>query len=86
MADDGGVLENLPRSRPGRRSAKRSAPSAAKAAAPRGAASSSQREPLVPEPSDPVGDAIRLATSVAAAGAHVANGVARELLRRLPRP
>jgi hypothetical protein len=35
---------------------------------------------------DPVGEAIRTATGIAAAGARVANGVARELVRRLPRP
>jgi hypothetical protein len=107
MAEDGGVLENLPRSRPGRRSAKRTTTTSAKAATraersgakaakpsagESGARSTGGRsappgvEPLAPEPSDPVGDALRLATSIAATGARVANGVARELLRRLPRP
>jgi hypothetical protein len=132
MADDGGVLENLPRSRPGQRSAKRSskgsAPDAsgagrsgAKAAtraeergakasqpAPGSTARNTARPkpaagtrrvagggagesaaggaPLEPQPSDPVGDALRLAASVAATGARVAQGVAREVLRRLPRP
>jgi len=117
------VLENLPRSRPGRRSEKRSSKSAAAAAsraertgrkaakAPPGTSSRSQarpkpaagprraagtvtgeptrtrqREPVADRGGDPVGEAIRAATSVAATGARVANGVARELLRRLPRP
>ncbi|MGH2741945.1 MAG: hypothetical protein ACRDN8_05555, partial [Thermoleophilaceae bacterium] len=35
---------------------------------------------------DPVGEAIRTVTGVAATGARVATGVAREVLRRLPRP
>jgi hypothetical protein len=82
MTDDGGVLGNLPNSRPGRRSEKRSA-------SPRPAA---QQPPAPGEPgdgeaqTDPVGEAIRTATGIAAAGARVANGVARELVRRLPRP
>jgi hypothetical protein len=109
MTDDGGVLENLPNSRPGRRSAKRggtgakgttgtaakaatraerSGSRAAKAspgtAPPRQATSKAAEPPQ--RPGDPVGDAIRAATDVAATGARIAHGVAREVLRRLPRP
>jgi hypothetical protein len=123
MADDGGVLGNLPRSRPGQRSEKRTEATAAraasraersgsKAAAPgsqtggarpkaagskpraRKAASSrrtagagpTEEERPVSGGGDPVGDAVRTVTGVAATGARVATGVAREVLRRLPRP
>src|SRR5918998_1700970 len=101
MADDGGVLGNLPRSRPGQRSEKRTgrtAAVAANAAASRKAAPPKRTAPpkkTAPPPSaqrpasqagDPVGDALRAVTGVAATGARVAGGVARELLRRLPRP
>jgi hypothetical protein len=81
MTDDGGVLGNLPNSRPGRRSEKRPAPRAASQPSPP-AAKSGDREAQT----DPVGDAIRTATGMAAAGARAANGVARELVRRLPLP
>jgi hypothetical protein len=127
MADDGGVLGNLPRSRPGQRSDKRDGRTAAKATAgaeradakatapPKlaratgakrsgaaaagakraagGTTSRSERttrqappEPPASQAGDPVGDAIRTVTGVAATGARVAGGVAREVLRRLPRP
>jgi hypothetical protein len=111
MADDGGVLGNLPRSRPGHRSEKRTGSRAAKAGAagtaeagagtagrPRQPAAAPNRSarprpstaPPPPQPGssagDPVGDAIRTVTGVAATGARVAGGVAREVLRRLPRP
>jgi hypothetical protein len=79
MTDDGGVLGNLPRSRPGRRSDKR-------AGAPAPPPPAKAREAPTPPPDDPVADAIRAATGVAAAGARLANGLAREALRRLPRP
>jgi hypothetical protein len=107
MADDGGVLGNLPRSRPGARSEKRTEKTAAKAAtraersgskaaAPASGAKSQSRSqpkrkstaPPQPDPhaGDPLGGAIRTVTGVAATGARVAGGVAREVLRRLPRP
>jgi hypothetical protein len=92
--DDGGVLGNLPRSRPGPRSEKRAGRRAGEPAArperiksEAAAAASPPRD--APPPShggDPVGDAIRTVTGVAATGARVAGGVAREVLRRLPRP
>jgi hypothetical protein len=107
--DDGGVLGNLPRSRPGHRSEKRTAAQAAPAggaakrpksatraagatkpptSAPRKAAHGSESRDAQPaaHPGDPVGGAIRTVTGVAATGARVAGGVAREVLRRLPRP
>ena len=73
------VLGNLPRTRPGRRSEKRRAGS--KQAPPR-------RRAAQPPPAeaDPVGDAVRAAAGVAETGLRVANGITRELLRRLPRP
>jgi hypothetical protein len=40
----------------------------------------------VRDDADPVGDAVRLAARTAGAGLRVANGITRELLRRLPRP
>jgi hypothetical protein len=82
MADDGGVLGNLPNSRPGSRSAKR--PAKPRAAAPPPPASAAARDQR--NQSDPVAGALRTATGLAAAGARVANGVARELVRRIPRP
>ena len=125
MDDEGGVLGNLPRSRPGKRSEKRSAPGSeaparagegggatraakttaraaetaerrsAKAARASGQASG-RPEPPRDRPSeperpseggpDPVGDAVRLAAGVAGLGFKLANGVTREVLRRLPRP
>jgi hypothetical protein len=96
MTDDGGVLGNLPRSRPGQRSEKRTTAKAAPAggatkrpkSAPRTAAPASESrdaQPAAPA-GDPVGDAIRTVSGVAATGARVAGGVAREVLRRLPRP
>jgi hypothetical protein len=79
MTDDGGVLGNLPNSRPGRRSTKRPAsPPPASKQPPAAAERDTQ--------GDPVGEAIRTATGIAAAAARVANGVARELVHRLPRP
>jgi hypothetical protein len=99
MTDDGGVLGNLPRSRPGQRSDKRTGRTAAKApsaprppkppkSAPREAppASESRDAPPASHAGDPVGEAIRTVTGVAATGARVAGGVAREVLRRVPRP
>jgi hypothetical protein len=106
MADDGGVLGNLPRSRPGHRSDKRTETTAAKAAgraersgakaaAPAGAkaapAGGTKPAPASSAPprdtgADPVGGAIRTVAGVAGIGAKIAGGVAREVLRRLPRP
>ena len=105
-AEDGGVLGNLPHTRPGRRSEKRAAgrpaetagaaarkaeAGGAKAAAtprPRRARSSA----AAPEPADesgtggPLEDLMHGAGKVAGAGVRVAGGLAKDLLRRLPRP
>jgi hypothetical protein len=116
MADDGGVLGNLPNSRPGKRSAKRDAggAGAAKAAGkaspkaphsrPRTTAAKGPgtgdavrvdpdirgkgvHDPVpLPASEDPVGAVVRTGASVVGAGLKVAEGVTRELFRRLPRP
>lgn len=106
MTDDGGVLGNLPRSRPGRRSEKRdagakAAPRAERSGARAAKPAQARRRPPAPAPvaeparaakpappagGDPVTGALRTVTGLAATGARVANGVAREVLRRLPRP
>ena len=105
-AEDPGVLGNLPRTRPGRRSDKRSAgrPGEAAGAAARKAESgdaAAARSPRpkrprpaapapepAPEPrrSGPIEGAVHTAGSIAGAGARVAEGLAKEVLRRLPRP
>jgi hypothetical protein len=84
MEDDGGVLGNLPRSRPGRRSDKR-------AAAPSRVRTDHAEPPEEPYPREPAGDSsiggvARALTSLAGGGARTAHGIAREALRRLPRP
>jgi hypothetical protein len=70
--EEPGLLGNLPRSRPGTRSEKRDGQAAAK-----------PREPSPAPPpegsGDLVGDAVRTV-------ARAAEGVTREILRRLPRP
>jgi hypothetical protein len=107
MEDEGGVLGNLPRSRPGTRSEKRDAARAARTAktTSRAAETAEQRSSKASRPSaqtsgrpkpppqrpaeggpDPVGEAVKLAAGIAGAGLRVANGVTREVLRRLPRP
>src|SRR3954465_3694258 len=78
MEDGGDVLGNLPRTRPGRRSEKRDSSKASGA----GRQKAKTKAPPPPEP-DPVGDAVRAAAGVAGAGIRVANGITRELLRRL---
>jgi hypothetical protein len=77
--EDPGLLGNLPRSRPGRRSDKRpdeAAPS--RPPANREPAGRAQRQ-------DRVGHALRAAASATGSGLRIANGMTRELLRRLPR-
>ena len=99
MSDDPGLLGNLPRSRPGTRSDKRASSSAPKPAAatpkpqptakPRPGAKVSNPRPRPapePQPGDPVSEALKAAARIAGAGARTANGVTREILRRLPRP
>jgi hypothetical protein len=104
--EDAGVLGNLPRTRPGRRSDKRSAgrPAETAGAAARksetggGAAAQAprpkRRRPAAPAPEPapeprrrgPIEDAVHTAGSIVGTGARIAEGVAREVLRRVPRP
>jgi hypothetical protein len=122
MAEDGGVLGNLPNSRPGKRSAKRDAGAARPAKSAAGAASPKAarprrrttavkgggsdrvvvdrdmrgevrhgpvppQNPVPPSASeDPVGAVVRTGASIVGAGVKVAEGITRELFRRLPRP
>jgi len=133
MSDDPGLLGNLPRSRPGTRSDKRTTDAAAKPAAAKSAAAKpkartkakakappkakgrpkakaraatkprpapkprpeAKPRPKVANPKprpapesqsgDPVSEALKAAGRLAGAGARTANGVTREILRRLPR-
>jgi hypothetical protein len=102
MADDGGVLGNLPHSRPGQRSDKRTTKAAkpaqlrssrarsATGARRRAGTTAGQKQPSVRQeaaaPSSPVGAAVRAVTSLPGTGVRLAHGVAREVLRRIPRP
>jgi hypothetical protein len=71
------------------RAAETSERRSAKAARPTRQASKRPEQPP-PRPAeggpDPVGDAVRLAAGIAGTGLRVANGLTREVLRRLPRP
>jgi hypothetical protein len=78
--EGGGVLRNLPRSRPGTRSHKREPAGAAKTASAR------PSRPAEPAPSDPVGGAVRAVAEAAGAGLRAADALTREVVRRLPRP
>jgi hypothetical protein len=95
--DEPGVLSNLPRSRPGRRSDKRGGtstsarakkPPAKKPAAARAKPSTRAKPRPRPAPAarksspDPVGQAVELAGKVAAVGLRTAAGI----VKRLPRP
>lgn len=84
-AEEPGLLGNLPRSRPGQRSAKR----AATAKSPAKEASTAKESAAAARDGadgDPVGDALRAAARTAEVGLRAANDVTREILRRLPRP
>jgi hypothetical protein len=76
--EGGGVLRNLPRSRPGTRSDKRPG------AAPKPKTRAASKPPEVE--ADPVGEAVRAVVGAAGAGARAAHVVTRGVLRRLPRP
>ena len=78
--EEPGLLGNLPRSRPGRRSQKRPAAPAA-ATPPR-----TEVKRADGDDGDPVGDVLRVAARTAEAGLRAASDVTREVLRRLPRP
>jgi hypothetical protein len=98
MTDDPGVMGNLPRSRPGRRSDKRkSATTEARPAASKARLSPGRARPAAdarptapkaapsdsePRRGDPIADAVHIATRIAGAGIGVAAGI----VRRLPRP
>jgi hypothetical protein len=87
-ADGDGVLDNLPRTRPGSRSPKRAAPKRRTSgpAAPRGAAvDTADRSPPIGG-RDPVTAAARAAEQVARAAVRTAAQVGGGVLRRLPRP
>ncbi len=95
MTDDGGVLGNLPNSRPGKRSAKEGRRSAKPAAESLGRSGGPPDEPQLrkrmipfrrPASEDPVGAVVRTATGVAVTGVKVAGAVGREFFKRLPRP
>ena len=77
MADDGGLLGDLPRTRPGTRSAKRG-PRAPRERPPEPAAARVTAGEAATEP-------LRLAVGAAEAGLKVASRVTGELIRRLPR-
>jgi hypothetical protein len=83
-AEEGGVLGNLPHTRPGRRSEKRAA--ARPAAAARKAAATPPKPARESGTGGPLEDLVHGAGKVAGAGVRVAGGLAREILRRLPRP
>lgn len=94
-AGDRTVLGNLPRSRPGTRSARRAAKprSTAKAAGSGATARSgaaARKTASAPPPAshgaDPVRTAVDLAVKVVETGVGVASKVAGGILRRLPRP
>jgi hypothetical protein len=105
--DEGGVLGNLPRTRPGHRSDKRAAGRPAEAAGaaarkaeagggaaartPRPKPTGARRRPAPAQPRQsaeggPIEDAVHTAGKLAGAGARIAEGLARKVLRRLPRP
>jgi hypothetical protein len=90
MADEEGVLGNLPRSRPGQRSAKRANKPADTAragrTAPKRAKPAAKRPPPPSQSRSPVSGVLRTVTSLAGGGARLAHGAARGVLRRLPRP
>lgn len=95
--EEPGLLGNLPRSRPGTRSQKRGtttgskpAPKRSQAAKPgvKSTAAARSRKPAAkpPEPEPSAPNPLESAVKVAGAGLRVAEGVTREVLRRLPRP
>jgi len=85
MADDGGVLGNLPNSRPGKRSEKRG--SGDGVYVDRAMRGERIHGPVPPSPADdPVGAVVRAGTSVAVTGVKVSAALMREVFHRLPRP
>ena len=95
--EEAGVLGNLPRTRPGRRSDKRAAGRPAEAAGAadvrtslpkRAGAQRKRASEAAPEPrrGGPIEGVLHGAGRIAGAGVRIADGLAREVLRRLPRP
>jgi hypothetical protein len=80
-ADEGGLLGDLPRRRPGTRSAKRADQTV------RGRSSPPKRAPQEPQRTagEAATDPLRLAVGVAEAGLKVASRITGELIRRVPR-
>jgi hypothetical protein len=80
-ADEGGLLGDLPRRRPGTRSAKRADRTV------RGQTTPPKRGPQPPERTagEAATDPLRLAVGVAEAGLKVASRITGELIRRVPR-
>ena len=79
--DEGGLLGDLPRRRPGTRSAKRADRTVRERSAP------PKRGPQAPERTagEAATDPLRLAVGVAEAGLKVASRITGELIRRVPR-
>jgi hypothetical protein len=87
MEDEGGVLGNLPRSRPGTRSQKRASGRGTKQAAGKESRPAGARRPTQQAGRGaPIGEALKLAGRVPLIGVRVATGMTRELWRRTPRP
>jgi hypothetical protein len=87
MTDDGGVLGNLPNSRPGNRSEKRGGAASVKPRRTAAVKKPGSPDPVPPPPAeDPVGAVVRAGLGIAGTGARVAGAVGREVFRRLPRP
>jgi hypothetical protein len=81
-ADEGGLLGDLPRRRPGTRSAKRADRTVRERSAP------PKRGPQAPQRTagEAATDPLRLAVGAAEAGLKVASRITGELIRRVPRP
>ena len=77
--DEGGLLGDLPRERPGTRSPKRPARPAQRPAEP------AEPAPATPTAGELATEPLRLAVGAAEAGLKVASRMTGELIRRLPR-
>lgn len=98
--EEPGLLGNLPRSRPGTRSDKRGQVGGSKPAPKRSQAAGAKKppaperapapkprpEPVASKSVPPSPSPLQSAVKVAGAGLRVAEGVTREVLKRLPRP
>jgi len=76
-----------PKAKPKPRPAKAAPKATTPRAKPRAKPANPKPRPVPESPAgDPVSEALRAAGRIAGAGARTANGVTREILRRLPRP